>query len=262
MGIPIIEGRAFDTNLPPGPPVEAVVNQAMAEKFWPNQSAIGKRLGVDGNLTIRVVGVARTIPYYQIGETPRPYVYVSSSAVPAQLTVFVKTSGDPKQVLSSIRLVVRTLDAKISVDRIRTFAEVRRVPLFPARALLAVASGFGLLSLVLTLIGIYGVISYSVSRRTHEFGIRMALGAKRSLVFQMVITEGLKLTIVGIAAGVLAAIMGTRFLSSLLFGVTATDPVTFGGISILMILTAAIACYVPARRATRVDPLIALRQDG
>jgi macrolide transport system ATP-binding/permease protein len=262
MGIPIIEGRAFDPNLPPGPPVEAVVNQAMAERFWPNQSAIGKRLGVDGNLTIRVVGVARTIPYYQIGETPRPYVYVSSSSAPAQLTVFVKTTGDPKQVLSGIRQVVRTLDPRISVDRIRTFAEVRRVPLFPARALLAVASGFGLLSLVLTLIGIYGVISYSVSRRTHEFGIRMALGAKRSLVFQMVIVEGLKLTIVGIAAGVLAAIMGTRFLSSLLFGVTATDPVTFGGISILMILTAAIACYVPARRATRVDPLIALRQDG
>jgi ABC-type antimicrobial peptide transport system permease subunit len=242
--------------------VEAVINQTMAEKFWPSQSAIGKRIGLDGNLSIRIVGVARTIPYYQIGEAARPYVYLPSSSVPAGLTVFVKTNGDPREALSGIRHVVQTLDAKISTERIRTFADVRRVPLFPARALLAVASGFGLLSLILTLIGMYGVISYSVSRRTREFGIRMALGAKRSLVFQMVIAEGLKLTAAGIVSGVAAAVLCTRFLSTLLFGVTPTDPVTFGSISLLMVLTAAVACYVPARRATRVDPLVALRQDG
>jgi predicted permease len=262
LGIPIIEGRVPAPGLAPGPPSEVVVNQAMAERFWPNQSAIGKRLGVDDNLTARIVGVARTIPYYQIGESPRPYVYVPVPTIPSVLTVFVKAKGDPREVLANIRQVVHSVDPKISAERIRTFAEVRRVPLFPARALLAVASGFGLLSLVLTLIGMYGVISYSVSRRTREFGIRMALGAKRSLVFRMVIREGLNLTLVGIVAGVAAALFCTRFLATLLFGITPTDPATFSVISILMILTASVACYIPARRATRVDPLVALREDG
>jgi putative ABC transport system permease protein len=262
MGIPIVEGRDFDPNVSSDPPVEAIINEAMAAKFWPNQSAIGKRLGRDPNLTLRIIGVVRTIPYYELGESPRPYVYVSLAGVPANLTVFVRSKGDPKFALPAIQQVARTLDPRVSTDRVRTFAELRLGPLFPTRALLAVAAGFGLLSVILTLIGLYGVISYSVTCRTHEFGIRMALGARRATVFQMVLVEGLKLTIAGIATGVLLALGCTRLLTSLLFGVTSTDPFTFWSFSSLMAMTAVIACYVPARRATRVDPLVALRENG
>jgi predicted permease len=263
MGIPIVEGRGFDFNLARNRSDEAVVNTTLARQAWPGQSAVGKTIGIAGGRSLRVVGVARPISYYSPGESPRPYIYVGgASDVPADVYMIVRSTTSANSIVGAVRQATRSIAPKLSARTIRTFSELRADALRPARSLLTVAAVFGILALALTLIGMYGVISYAVTRRTHEFGIYIALGARRSMVLSMVIREGLILAVVGIVAGVGCAIGCTRLLSGLLFGVAPTDPMTFAAIILLMAAAAVIACYLPARRATRVDPIIALRQDG
>jgi predicted permease len=263
MGIPIIEGRDFDPLLAANSPKEAIVNENFVRQFFPMQSAIGKLIRTDNVTEIRIVGVARNISYYSLGEKPQPYVYLSAQQFPpAGVAVFVRSATAAQSVIPTVKEAVRAIDPNVSTNNIVTFAELRRGPLFQTRLLMTVSAVFGVLALILTLIGLYGVISYSVSRRTREFGIRIALGAHRAEVFRMVVSEGLRLTILGMILGILAALVCARFIAEQLFGVSPADPVTFAAIAGLMTGTAALACYIPARRATRVDPLTALREDG
>jgi len=263
MGVPIVEGRGFDPSLNAGSPREAVVNETFARKFWPNQSALGKMIGTGSTLDTRVVGVARTIAYYTLGETSQPFVYLSAQqSVPPAVSVFIRSAADAESIVAVVKQAVHAVNSAVSTNDILTFTTLRQGPLFQTRALMTTAGIFGSLALILTLIGVYGVISYSVSRRTHEFGIRIALGARRSGVFRMVIGEGLRLTVLGVVLGMLAAFGSARLLGGLLFGVTASDPATFISISLFVLITSALACFVPARRATRVDPIVALRQDA
>ena len=263
LGIPIVEGRDFAPYLVATGPREAIVNENFARQFFPNQSAVGKTIRTDRVTEIRIVGIARNISYYSLGEKPQPYVYLPALQFPPSgVAVFVRSTTNADSIVPLVKQASRALDPNVTTNNILTFSELRRGPMFQTRLLMTVSAVFGVLALILTLIGLYGVISYSVSRRTREFGIRIALGAHRAEVFRMVVSEGLRLTILGMILGILAALVCARFIAEQLFGVSPSDPVTFTAIAGLIAGTAALACYIPARRATRVDPMTALREDG
>jgi len=173
----------------------------------------------------------------------------------------VRTNGNPEAFVAAVRKEVQTLDPNLPLFDVKTLTEHMRLALFPARIAATVLGVFGLVALLLSAIGIYGVTSYAVAQRTHEIGIRLALGAQLSDVLKLVLSYGLKLTIIGAALGLIGAYLATRAITSVLYGVSATDPLTFVVVSVLLVGVALIACYVPSRRATRVDPLIALRSE-
>jgi len=177
------------------------------------------------------------------------------------MTLHVSTSGDPLSLVSQIRAEVKALDADLPLTDIETMQEHMRLPLAPAKLLAAVSSSFGVLALLLAAMGLYGVMAYLVSSRTREMGIRIALGAQTSGVLRLVMGQGLRLAITGIALGVITAVALTRVLESVLYGVAPTDVVTFMGVVLLLIAVALVASYIPARRATKVDPLVALRYE-
>jgi len=263
MRIPILRGRGFDDRegVTGARPV-VVINETMSGRFWPGEDAIGKSFQIAGGPFVEIIGIARDIKYYSLGEEPRPYVYGPSDRIYfSSMTLHLRTAGDPKAMARAVKKEVAALDANVAILSLTTFAELRRVPLFPVQALATISTMFGMLALVLTAVGIYGMVSYSVSRRTREIGIRMALGAERGGIIKLIVGQGLGLTLTGIAVGLGACFVMTRFLSSLLFGVSATDPLTFGGTALLLVATALLACYIPARRATRVDPCVALRYE-
>ncbi|HEX6044624.1 MAG TPA: FtsX-like permease family protein, partial [Pyrinomonadaceae bacterium] len=173
----------------------------------------------------------------------------------------VRTTGDPNSLFGPVRGEISRLDPNLPLFDVKTLTEHLRLALFPARVAATVLGVFGFVALLLSAIGIYGITSYAVAQRTHEIGIRMALGAQLSDVMKLVLSHGLKLTMIGAAIGLLGAYLATRAIRSVLYGVSATDPLTFGFVSVLLIGVALVACYVPARRATKVDPLVALRNE-
>jgi hypothetical protein len=239
MGIPIVGGRDFagsDTAKSPG---VVIVNQTLAERFWPSQNAIGKRLHSGNTDVLEVVGVAQN--------------YATSAAL------VIRTSVDPGAEISSVRGEVQTLDPQLPIYDAKTLKEHMRLALFPLHAGAVVAGSFALLAMILAAIGIYGVMAYSVSQRTHEIGIRMALGARASDVWKMVLKQGVIITVIGMVFGLVCAIGLSGVVASMLYGVSATDPLTFLFITLLLAAVALTACYIPARRATKVDPVIAIR---
>ena len=173
----------------------------------------------------------------------------------------MRTASEPQSVIGALRREFQQLDANLPVYNVKTMAEHMALPLFPARVAAMLLGGFGLLALVLAAIGIFGVMSYAVSQRTREIGIRMALGANAGGILKLVVGHGLKLIVVGLGIGLAGAVAGTRLMSSFLYGVSATDAVTFAVIALLLTGVALLACYVPARRATKVDPMVALRYE-
>ena len=265
MGIPLVRGRGFDEReARKGARPAVVVNETMARRFWPDGDAVGKTVIVpdDTPIEAEIVGVARDIKYYSLGEEPQPYVYASAGMIYSPSAIMhVRASSDPRALFSAVRKEVEGLDANVAVSELTTFAELRRVPLFTQRAMASVSGLFGLLALLLTSVGIYGQMAYSVSERTREIGIRLALGARRADIFRLVVRQGLLLAGLGIAAGLAASFALTGLLRSLLFGVTASDPATLASVSLLLAVVAFLACYIPARRATRVDPMVALRYE-
>jgi predicted permease len=268
MGIPIIEGRDFREQDDESAPMVAVVNETFARKFFPGpnpiQDAIGRRVGY-GSTTrkyMQIIGVARDGKYFSIGEDQRPFIYFSMlQDYESNAILLVRTSSDPKALIPSVRGEVQMLDAKLPIYDVKTMTEHMGLSLFPARIAASLLGGFGFMALLLAAIGIYGVMSYSVAQRTHEIGIRMALGARPRDVLQLVLQQGMALAMIGLIIGLFGALILTRLMASLLYGVSTTDAETFFVISLLLTAVVLLACYVPARRATKVDPIVALRYE-
>jgi putative ABC transport system permease protein len=268
MGIPFVKGRDFtarDDNKAPG---VVIVNSAFAEKFFPGEDPIGKRIkpGIstdDNDAVMReIVGVVGNVKHLKLNAEQDPEFYVPHTQIPFDsMTLVVKSDGDPRGLTDAIQNEVRAIDKDLPVFTIKTLEDYVAASVAQPRFNTLLLSVFAGLALVLTAVGLYGVMSYSVAQRTHEIGIRMALGAQSSDVLKLVVGQGMILTLIGVAIGLLAALALTRLMASLLYGVSATDPVTFATVSAALAAVALLACYIPARRATKVDPMIALRYE-
>jgi putative ABC transport system permease protein len=268
LGIRLLEGRLFDQRDSAGAPEVAIINQTMARTFWGNDSPIGRRLrpGVGGtNVWCTVVGVVEDVKNHGLAKATGTEVYWSLGQTYARgdrnYHIAVRSRSSAPVVINALRREVRDLDSGLPLARIRTMDEVMSAAQSRPRFLTLLLTLFSGVALVLAAVGIYGVISYSVAQRTKEFGVRMALGAQRGDVLGIVLGRGMVLALVGIGVGLGGAFVLTRFLSTLLFGVTPTDPVTFVVVSIVLAAVAFLASYIPARRATKVDPMVALRYE-
>ena len=268
MRTPLVQGREFTDQDTAKTERVAVVNEAFVRRLMPNVSssaeAIGKRFsfGSAGGPYRRIVGVAQTGKYFSITEDPRPFVWTPmSQGYQSNGILTVRTDGNPEALLGAVRKEVQTLDPNLPLFDVKTLTEHMRFALFPPKIAATVLGVFGFVALLLSAIGIYGITSYTVAQRTHEIGIRLALGAQLRDVLRLVLTHGFKVTIIGAALGLGGAYLATRAITSVLYGVSATDPLTFIAVSGLLIGVALLACYVPSRRATKVDPLVALRNE-
>ena len=235
----------------------------MAKQFWPNQDAVGKRFHFFGETQLReVVGVARNTVVNAIGEEPQPLAYLplTQDYAPAA-TMQVRTTGKPEPVIATVRGHVQSLDNNLALTNWNTIGELLDQGLWAPRMGAALLAVFGGVALILAVVGVYGVLSYSVNQQTREIGIRMAMGAQTSSVLSLVVKQGMRLAIIGLVLGLVAAFAAMRVLSSLLFGVSAHDPLIFGGVTLILATAAILACYIPARRAANVDPLVALRYE-
>jgi predicted permease len=263
MRIPLLGGRDFTAFDRENSTPVVVVNEAMAKLVWPGQEAIGKRFAIvlTPNL-FQVVGVVGTTVVGRIGEDPQPVAYfpMRQQYSPGAALV-VRTTGNPERLLGAVRTQVQQIDKNLAFTNGQTVQQILGQGLWAARMGAALLGLFGALALILASIGIYGVLAYSVAQRTSEIGLRMALGAQPRQVLGLVLKQGMLLALIGAAVGVLAALPVARLASGLLYGVSATDPLTYGGITLLLMGVALLACYLPARRATRIDPLVALRVD-
>ena len=264
MGIPLLSGRDFAlTDTKESPPV-VIVSETMARRFWPGENPIGKRIRYPGDDTewFHVIGVHRDHKVRTVGEDYRPYVHFAYHQDPESFqTLVIRTKGDPAPIMETFHRELLALEPDIVFVDKRTMEENLALTLFPVRVGATLLSVFGFLALGMAAVGLYGVIAYSVSRRTHEFGLRMALGAGRSDVLKLVVRQGMGLVAVGILLGLAGAVGVTWVLSSILYGISALDPAAFGGTSLLLAGAAFLANYLPARRAARVAPMEALRYE-
>jgi len=245
-----------------------VVNETFVRRLLPHVSssaeAIGKRFSYSSasGPFMRIVGVVRDGKYFNITEEPRSFFWAPMTQDYNSTGILtVRTEGNPEALIGAVRKEVQALDPNLPLFDVKTLTEHMRLALFAPKIAAMVLGVFGLVALLLSAIGIYGITSYTVAQRTHEIGIRLALGAQLSDVLKLVLSHGLKLTIIGAAIGILGAFIATRAITSVLYGVSPTDPLTFVVVGGLLVGVALIACYVPSRRATRVDPLVALRNE-
>jgi len=267
LGIPVVQGRdltAQDTD--EKSPIVAIINEAMARRFWPNENPIGRRITLGlprpDNPWVTIVGIAKDLPHRAIDSPPEPDWYLSRALGPQRdRYLFVRTAGDPTNLAAAIRSQVSAIDREQPVTKIKAMRDVIAETIAPRKFNMLLFGLFAAISVVLAAMGIYGVISYAVAERTQEIGIRVALGARAVDVMNLVLRGGLNLALIGIAIGLAGAFALTRLMKSVLFGVTPTDAVTFASVSVGVIAVALLACYIPARRATKVDPLVALRYE-
>jgi putative ABC transport system permease protein len=243
-----------------------IVDEQFAKRYWPNVEAVGKRIRFgtdDGAPVLEVVGVVGRVKMEGLdNDSNRVQGYFSFSQVPfSGMTVIIKGQGDPNQLIASARNQIRNLDSDQPIYNIRTMDEIRGESIAPQRLNLTLLTIFAAIAFVLAVVGIYGVMSYAVTQRTHEIGIRMAIGAQPRDVFRMILGQGMFLTIIGMVAGLLGAFALTRLMATMLFNVKPTDPLTFAAVAFLLIAVALIACYIPGRRATKVDPVDSLRYE-
>jgi predicted permease len=261
-GVAIEKGRAF-TDLDRATSLHvAIVNEKLAQDYWPGEDALGKRVELPGEKEMRViVGVARTANYSSWGEPPQRCVYVpmEQNHLPA-MTLYVRSTGNPTEIVSPVRREINAAGPQVLVSGVRTGQQVVDGSLFQARIGVALLSVFGLLALGLASIGLYGILAYAVNQRQREIGLRMALGASQPTVLRMIVKQGMSLVVIGMTIGFGAALLVGRLLSRMLFGVGASDPVSLVAAALVLSAVALVACYLPARWATHVDPLVALRQ--
>jgi putative ABC transport system permease protein len=264
MRVPLLRGRDFNLQDTPKSPQVAIIDEAMARLFWPNQNPIGKRFTKDYQKPqwITVVGVVGDVHEAGLDEPALPEAYFPETQnTDPWMAVVIRTSTTPLSEAGALRHVVQSLDPELPVYSIGTLGQIVSQSSQQQRFVALLLGLFAAAALALALIGIYGVISYSVAQRTHEFGIRLALGAQRRDVLRLVASEGLALAMLGVAAGLVAAFALTRLMASLLYGVKPTDPVTFVAVPLLLVAAALAACLIPARRAAQVDPMVALRDE-
>ena len=259
MGVSVVSGRDFaERDMQPGAN-SVIINAAMAKQFWPKRDPIGQHFKC-GDQVVEVIGVVKTGKYRALSEDPQPFLYLPFGYSP-QATLVVRSSEDSQALFAAIRQQVRSLDPNAVPVDLETISQFMALPLFPAHTTGVLLSAFGAVALLLAMTGLYGVISYSVSRRTSEIGIRMALGADRRRVMKLVLRQGMALTAIGMAIGLLVSFAATRLLSGLLYGIKASDPFTLSAVTLLLLAVAFAACLLPARRAASVEPMQALRAE-
>jgi predicted permease len=263
MRIPIVQGRAFDGRDRRGAGAVAIVNESMAHRFWP-AGAVGRRIVLrdpDGPQTLEIVGVARDSKYRSLADRARFFLYVPlEQQYISGITLLVKTDGT-RSVVPLVRDAVRSIDRTLPIVSAQTLTEFIGIGLLPQRMLVAVAGSLGVVGLLLAALGVYGITAYAVSSRTREIGLRMALGAEPSGVLRLMLRQGMTLVIIGLAIGALAALGVTRVVAGLLYGITPGDPVSYLVAVTLFVAVTLVASYLPARRAARVDPTVALRAE-
>lgn len=261
MGITLLRGRDFTQMESDSEAAGAVViNETLARELWPGEDAVGKRIALEGEkATSEVIGVVRAGKYRTLGEAPVPVLFRGN--LPSLRTVVIRTPGDARPLLDEVRSEVQVVDPVMAATKLQTIGQYMALPLFPARATGLLLGGSGVLALVLTTIGLFGVISYVVSQRTHEIGVRIAMGARQRDVMKLVLRQGLLLTTAGVGVGLGVALAATRLLSSLLYGIRPDDPATLIGVSVGLAVVAVLACSIPAIRAMRIDPVTALRYE-
>jgi putative ABC transport system permease protein len=269
IGTPLREGRTFtDLDASTTLPV-IVVNETMAKKYWPDASAVGRRMMMGGNgVWLTVVGVVADVRHRGLDLLPRPEMYrphtqfrYGGTNAPAvsTMTWVIRTAGDPRTAIGYVRQAIHSVDASLGISDVSTMEQVLADSTSDRRLNMLLFALLGGLALTLAAVGVYGVVAYSVTQRTHEIGVRMAIGARPSDVVRMVLGEGGRLAIAGVVIGTAMAIAVARLIRGLLFEVSATDPLTLTGVAVGLLGIALLASYIPARRATRVDPMIALR---
>jgi putative ABC transport system permease protein len=264
MGIRLLDGRLFDARDVDGAPATVIVNQTMARTYYGNASALGHRIrpGFQGPWCT-IVGVVEDVKNAGLDKPAGSELFLPERQgnPVGQVYFAIRTAGDPHSLIDAVRAAIRSVDPSLPLAQIRTMDEVLDGARSRPRFLTTLLSFFSFTALLLAAVGLYGVIAYSVTRRMTEFGIRMAMGARASDVLGMVLTQGLKLTAAGVVAGAVGALALTRLISGLLFGVSAFDPVTFCAMALLLGLVTVAACIIPGLRATKVDPLVALRYE-
>jgi predicted permease len=269
LRIPLLQGRTFQNQDNANAPGVALINEAFARRYWPGQQPLGKRIqmgavrsGVNDAPYMTVVGVVKDGKYATLGEEATPFIYLNlAQNYGPSPTLIARTRGNPLDSLPAVCGEAAALDKNLPLYDVKTMRQHLGLALLPARLAGSVLGVFGLVALTLAAAGIYGVMAYSVAQRTREIGIRMALGANARDVLRLVARQGMTLVLIGMAIGLTAALAMTQLLKSLLFGVSATDPLTFGAIALLLAAVALLACWIPARRATKVDPMVALRRE-
>jgi predicted permease len=273
MNVPLNRGRFFNDHDDEHAPMVIVIDETFAHKYFPNEDPLGKRINLMLLGQAEIVGVVGHIKqwgldsdaqqsiqaqfYMPILQTPDKFMPLLANG----LTQMARTQGTPLGLTAAIRQTLQEMNSQQVMYGVDTMDAVIADSLAPRRFSMILLGIFAVLALVLSMVGIYGVISYLVGQRTHEIGVRVALGAQRSDVMRLVLGQGTKMALAGVAIGLAAALVLTRLMTKMLFGVSASDPLTFGGVAVLLTIVALAACYIPARRATRVDPIVALRYE-
>ena len=266
MGIPLLRGRFFSDQDSPSNPKAAIISETLARRYFPNLDPLGRRMMFgfppDDNVSREIVGIVGDVRDAALSRKPGPMMYVPFAQAPLYgAEVVVRSSLSSSSVAAGIREAVRSIDKNLPVTDIEPLNDALGKSISQERFRTFLLGSFSAIALVLAAVGIFGVMSYSASQRTREIGIRMALGAGRGEVLRLILGQGMKLALFGLGIGVVAALLLTRLMSSLLYSVSATDPVTFASVTIILLSVALTACYIPARRAMRVDPMVALRHE-
>jgi putative ABC transport system permease protein len=264
LGVTLLQGRGISELDDARAPRVVVINDVLARKLWPNESPLGRRIQETSNDRgwREVVGVVSSVRHRSKAIPPAAEMFVPWTQTPGrQLNIVVRTPSEPEVFGGTLRRAFATIDSELALYEVRTMEERLSDSVAQPRFRTTLISVFAAIALVMAVVGLYGTMAYSVSQRTQEFGVRMALGAQPRDVLGMVLTQGIKLTLAGVAVGVVAALALTRLIERMLHGVTPTDPLTFAAVPLLLIAAAVVACWRPAHRATKVDPMVALRAE-